>query len=35
LIALRIGFFWDYFHEWIMSAVVKENKSIENYTFSI
>jgi O-antigen/teichoic acid export membrane protein len=35
LIALPIGFFWDYFHEWIMSAVVKENKSIENYTFSI
>jgi O-antigen/teichoic acid export membrane protein len=35
LIALPIGFFWDYFHEWIMSAVVKENKSIENFTFSI
>ena len=32
---MPIGFFWDYFHEWIMSAVVKENKSIENYTFSI
>ncbi len=35
LIALPIGFLWDYFHEWIMSKVVKENQIIESYTFFI
>jgi O-antigen/teichoic acid export membrane protein len=34
-IALPIGFFWDYFHEWIMIRVTKENQIIENYTFFI
>ena len=35
LIALPLGFFWDYIHTWIMSRVTKENNIIENYTFSI
>jgi O-antigen/teichoic acid export membrane protein len=35
LIALPIGFFWDYFQEWIMMRVTKENKIIGNYTFYI
>lgn len=34
-IALPLGFFWDYMHEWIMSRVTEENKGIESYTFSI
>lgn len=36
LIALPIGFFWDYVHDWIMNTLVDEkNKSVENYTFYI
>lgn len=35
LIALPIGFFWDYMHEWIMNKVTEENSIVENYTFSI
>lgn len=35
LIALPIGFFWDFFHEWIMNKVAKENAIIQNYTFYI
>ncbi len=34
-VAIPLGFFWDYMHDWIMSRVTSENKSIENYTFSI
>ncbi|PQJ79042.1 lipopolysaccharide biosynthesis protein [Polaribacter porphyrae] len=34
-IALPLGFFWDYMHEWIMSRVTEENKAIESYTYSI
>jgi len=34
-IALPIGFLWDYFQDWIMMRVTKENKIIENYTFYI
>ncbi|MDB4198977.1 oligosaccharide flippase family protein [Polaribacter sp.] len=34
-IALPIGFLWDYFHEFIMSKITKENQIIENYTFFI
>ena len=34
-IALPMGFFWDYFHQWIMSRVTEENQIIENYTFYI
>ncbi|WGH75841.1 lipopolysaccharide biosynthesis protein [Tenacibaculum tangerinum] len=39
LIAIPIGYFWDYFHNWIMSYVLKsgseENLIIENYTIYI
>ncbi|MGJ8743735.1 lipopolysaccharide biosynthesis protein [Polaribacter sp.] len=35
LIALPLGFFWDYMHDWIMSQVTKENQVIVDYTFSI
>lgn len=34
-IALPLGFFWDYMHEWIMIRVTEENKGVESYTFSI
>ena len=34
-IALPLGFFWDYMHEWIMTRVTEENKGVESYTFSI
>ena len=34
-IALPIGFLWDYFQDWIMMRVTKENQIIENYTFYI
>lgn len=32
IIALPVGFFWDYFHNWIMSSVTPENQKIESYT---
>ncbi|WP_299056052.1 lipopolysaccharide biosynthesis protein [uncultured Polaribacter sp.] len=35
LIALPLGYFWDYAHLWIMSKVTEENQIIENYTFYI
>jgi len=35
IIALPLGFLWDYMHAWIMSSVAEENKNIESYTFSI
>ncbi|MCT4698026.1 lipopolysaccharide biosynthesis protein [Tenacibaculum haliotis] len=39
LIAIPIGFFWSYFHDWIMDFVAKsnskENLIIENYTIYI
>tara|TARA_B100000795_G_scaffold269962_1_gene261399 strand:+ start:504 stop:1997 length:1494 start_codon:yes stop_codon:yes gene_type:complete len=35
LIALPLGFLWDYMHEWIMSSVTLENRNIGSYTFSI
>lgn len=35
LIALPLGFMWDYMHEWIMSRVTEDNKGIKNYTFAI
>lgn len=35
LVALPLGFFWDYVHTWIMKSITESNKSIENYTFSI
>ena len=35
IIALPLGFLWDYMHTWIMSSVAEENKNIESYTFSI
>ena len=39
LIAIPIGFFWNYFHDWIMDFVAKsnskENLIIENYTIYI
>lgn len=36
LIALPLGFLWDYMHEWIMNSLVDEkNKAIEDYTFYI
>ncbi|MEO9570479.1 MAG: lipopolysaccharide biosynthesis protein [Polaribacter sp.] len=35
IIALPLGFFWDYAHLWIMSKVAPENQIVENYTFSI
>ncbi|WP_298780827.1 lipopolysaccharide biosynthesis protein [uncultured Polaribacter sp.] len=35
IIALPLGFCWDYMHELIMSRVTEENQNIENYTFSI
>ncbi|CAM1339906.1 lipopolysaccharide biosynthesis protein [Tenacibaculum aestuarii] len=39
LIAIPIGYFWDYFHNWIMHYVAKsnskENLVIENYTIYI
>ena len=34
-IALPLGFFWDYLHDWIMTRVTDENKGIESYTYSI
>ncbi|MBA6156640.1 lipopolysaccharide biosynthesis protein [Tenacibaculum sp. S7007] len=37
--AIPIGFFWDYFHDWILDFIAKsnskENLIIENYTFCI
>ncbi len=39
LIAIPIGYFWDFFHNWIMDYVAKsnskENLIIENYTIHI
>ena len=35
IIALPLGFLWDYMHELIMSRVSEGNKNIESYTFSI
>ncbi len=35
LIALPIGFLWDYFHQYIVSHLTKENQQVENYTFVI
>ena len=35
IIALPIGYFWDYFHNWIMQSVTAENKNVEQYTFYI
>ncbi len=35
IIALPLGFFWDYMHDWIMSRVTPENQNIEEYTISI
>lgn len=35
IIALPLGFFWDYVHNLIIDRVTDDNKSIENYTFSI
>lgn len=32
LIALVIGYFWNYFHNWIMGVVTEDNKIVENYT---
>ena len=32
IIALPVGFFWDYFHQWIMRSVPQENAVIESYT---
>ncbi len=35
LVALPLGFFWDYAHTWIMSSINEKNSSIEAYTLSI
>ncbi len=39
LVAIPIGFFWDYFHNWILNFISKsnskENLIIENYTICI
>ena len=36
LIALPLGYFWDYMHDWIMNSLVNEdNKYIKDYTFNI
>ncbi len=35
IIALPLGFLWDYMHELIISRVTEDNKDVENYTFSI
>ncbi|MEE9407636.1 MAG: oligosaccharide flippase family protein [Polaribacter sp.] len=35
LIAIPLGFMWNYAHDWIMSKVTVENQIIEDYTFSI
>lgn len=35
LIALPIGYFWDHFHNWIISSVAEENKNVESYTIYI
>ena len=35
IIALPLGFLWDYAHEIIMSRVTEDNNNIESYTFSI
>jgi len=35
IIALPIGYFWDYLHNWIMQSVTAENKNVEQYTFYI
>lgn len=35
LIALPLGFCWDYVHDWIMSRITDESKIIVEYTFSI
>ncbi len=35
LIAVPLGFFWNYMHDWIMSSVTPENQEIESYTVSI
>jgi O-antigen/teichoic acid export membrane protein len=34
-VALPLGFFWDYVHDFIMMNVSEKNQKIENYTFSI
>lgn len=34
-IALPIGFFWSYFHNWILNFVSDSNSVVENYTFYI
>jgi len=35
LIALPLGYFWDFVHNFIMNNVSEKNQNIENYTFSI
>ncbi|MGG8497795.1 lipopolysaccharide biosynthesis protein [Tenacibaculum sp. TC6] len=35
VIALIMGYFWNYFHNWIMAFVSKENTIVENYTIYI
>ena len=35
IIALPIGFFWNYFHNWILNFVSDTNVIIENYTIHI
>lgn len=35
LIALPLGFLWNYMHQWIMSSVAEENRAVGSYTFSI
>ncbi|WP_405565616.1 lipopolysaccharide biosynthesis protein [Polaribacter sp. Asnod6-C07] len=35
IIAIPLGFFWNYAHELIMNRIAEDNKTIEDYTFSI
>ncbi|MFV0248705.1 MAG: lipopolysaccharide biosynthesis protein [Tenacibaculum sp.] len=35
LMAVIIGYFWNYFHHWIIYYVTKENAVVENYTIYI
>ncbi|CAL2077027.1 lipopolysaccharide biosynthesis protein [Tenacibaculum sp. 190524A02b] len=35
LIALPIGYFWSFFHDWLMESVSEKNKIVESYTIYI
>ncbi|TVZ55718.1 O-antigen/teichoic acid export membrane protein [Lutibacter sp. Hel_I_33_5] len=35
VIAIPLGYFWDYMHTWIMSKITPENQIIESYTLVI